>query len=97
MSEHTPFLTMFPGCADLRDCCGGLDTACVTDLQIDFAEKIITVSARFSAMPSMSDIALLTERLKRDYAILGAAIIPDYPRQKSATAPAGARRPRARC
>ena len=20
MSEHTPFLTMFPGCADLKDC-----------------------------------------------------------------------------
>ena len=88
MSEHTPFLTMFPGCADLRDCCGGLDKAQVTDLQIDYAEKILTISAFFPAMPSMADIALLTERIKRDYAILGAAIIPDYPRPKSATAPA---------
>ena len=88
MSEHTPFLTMFPGCADLGDCCGGLGKAFVTDLQIDYGERILTVSAFFPAMPSMTDIALLTERLRRDYGLSGAAIIPDYPRPKSATDPA---------
>lgn len=25
MSEHTPFLTMFPGCEDMSNACGGLD------------------------------------------------------------------------
>ena len=88
MSEHTPFLTMFSGCADLRDCCGGLDKAYVTDLQLDLAERTITLSAFFPAMPSMADIALLSERLRRDYELAGAAIIPDYPREKLATSPA---------
>ncbi|MBR0040105.1 MAG: PolC-type DNA polymerase III [Oscillospiraceae bacterium] len=88
MSEHTAFLTMFPGCADLRDCCGGLDRASVTDLQIDYTEKMLTISAFFPAMPSMADLALLTERIRRDYAILGAVIIPDYPREKLAASPA---------
>ena len=88
MSEHTAFLTMFRGCADLKDCCGGLDKAYVTDVQIDYAEGLLTVSAHFAAMPSMGDIALLSERLRRDYALTGAVIIPDYPRPKSATAPA---------
>ena len=94
MSEHTPFLTMFPGCAELCECCGGLEKAYVTDVQIDFGEKLLTVSAHFAAMPSMADIALLSERLRADYALSGAAILPDYPRPKTATAPAVSAAPR---
>ena len=32
MSEHTPFLEIFPGCADLAAFSGGLDKAYVTDV-----------------------------------------------------------------
>ena len=88
MSEHTPFLTVFPGCADLAELCGGLDKAYITDLQLDESERMLTVSAYFASMPSMTESAQLTARLKDDYALSGAAIIPDYPRARPATAPA---------
>ncbi len=88
MSGHTPFLTIFPGCEEFKDSCGGLDTAYVTDVQIDVEERTLTVCARFAAMPSLAETAQLTERLKRDYALAGAAILADYPRPKAATAPA---------
>ena len=35
MTEHTPFLTIFPGCAHLGAAAGGLDKAYVTDVQVD--------------------------------------------------------------
>ena len=38
MSEHTPFLEIFPGCADLAAFSGGLDKAYVTDVQVDASE-----------------------------------------------------------
>ena len=88
MSGHTPFLTMFPGCEDLAGLCGGLDKASVTDVQIDEEEQTITVSAFFAAMPSMAEISRLSEKLRRDYGLSGAALIPDWPRPKQATAPA---------
>ena len=37
MSEHTPFLTIFPGCQAISGCAGGLDKSYVTDVQIDQA------------------------------------------------------------
>ena len=38
MSEqHTPFLTIFPECAALSGCAGGLDKAYVTDVKIEAA------------------------------------------------------------
>ncbi len=85
MSDFTPFLTIFPGCADLRSMAGGLDKAFVTDVQIDLQERSMTVSARFAAMPSMVDITTLTERLKQDYALEGVGIEPDYPRTVKAS------------
>ncbi len=88
MSAHTPFLTMFPGCGELRELCGGLDAAYVTDVQLDLEERTLTVSAHFAAMPSLGETARLADCLKRDYALAGAAILADYPRPKSATAPA---------
>ena len=90
MPDYTPFLTIFPGCADLRSMAGGLDKAFVTDVQIDLQERSMTVSARFAAMPSMVDITTLTERLKQDYALEGVGIEPDYPRTvKASTAASG--------
>ena len=88
MPDYTPFLTIFPGCADLRSMAGGLDKAFVTDVQIDLQERSMTVSARFAAMPSMVDITTLTERLKQDYALEGVGIEPDYPRTVKASAAA---------
>ena len=88
MSEHTSFLTIFPGCDDLKDSCGGLGKAYVTDVQIDEEERTLSISAHFAAMPSMGDIAQLTERIRHDYVLSGVSIVPEYPRAKPATAPA---------
>ena len=85
MSDYTPFLTIFPGCTDLLSLAGGLDKAFVTDVQVDLRERSMTVSARFASMPSMVDITTLTERLKRDYALNGVGLVPDYPRTVKAS------------
>ena len=85
MSQHTPFLTVFPGCRDISGCAGGLDNACVTDVQIDMGEMMMTVCARFAAMPSPVDISAISERLKTDYGLSGVGLIPDYPRPKLAS------------
>ena len=82
MSEHTPFLTMFPGCEALSHCAGGLDKAYITEVQVSLAERTLMVSAWFSAMPSPVDISSISECLKKDYSLQGVSIIPDYPRQR---------------
>ena len=88
MSDHTPFLTVFPGCTDLMSLAGGLEKAFITDVQIDLRERSMNVSARFSAMPSMVDLGSLCERLKQDYALDGVSIVPDYPKSVKASAAA---------
>ena len=45
MSEHTPFLAVFPGCEDLGGFSGGLEKAYVTDVQINSAELTMSVCA----------------------------------------------------
>ena len=66
MAEHTPFLVIFPGCADLADSCGGLDRAYVTDVQVNVPERSLTISAHFPAMPSPVDLNQLRQRLLPD-------------------------------
>ncbi len=89
MPDYTPFLTIFPGCADLMSLAGGLQNAYVTDVQVNVHERSMTVSARFASMPSMVDITSLTERLKQDYALDGVGLIPDYPHVVKASTAAG--------
>lgn len=79
MSDHTPFLTIFPGCADLRDSCGGLDRAFVTDVRVSVPERSLTISARFPSMPSPVDLNALRRRLQDDYALSRVELNPDYP------------------
>ena len=88
MSEHTPFLTIFPGCDDQKGYCGGLDKAYVTEVRIDRAERTMSVCAWFASMPSPVELSALSERLREDYALSGVGLIPDYPKPKPATAPA---------
>ena len=92
MAEHTPFLLIFPGCADLADSCGGLDRAYVTDVLVNTAERHLTVSAWFPTMPSPVDLNQLRERLLQDYALSRVVLNPDYPAPVSASPepPAGA-------
>ena len=85
MPDYTPFLTIFPGCADLMSLAGGLEKASVTDVQVDLRRRSMTVSARFSAMPSMVDISAISQRLKRDYALDAVSLVPDYPRTPGGT------------
>ena len=82
MSEHTPFLEIFPGCADLAAFSGGLDKAYVTDVQVDASELTMTVAAWFAAMPSPAELQTLSERLKADYGLSGVGMAPDFPRPK---------------
>ena len=86
MSEHTSFLTMFPGCEDLTGMAGGLDKAYVTDVQVDPLERTMTVCAWFPAMPSPVDISALGERLKLEYGLSGVGLVPEYPQPKAASA-----------
>ena len=85
MAEHTPFLLIFPGCADLADSCGGLDRAYVTDVLVNTAERHLTVSAWFPTMPSPVDLNQLRERLLQDYALSRVVLNPDYPAPVSAS------------
>ena len=85
MSEHTPFLEIFPGCADLAAFSGGLDKAYVTDVQVDASELTMTVAAWFAAMPSPAELQTLSERLKADYGLSGVGMAPDFPRPKLAS------------
>ena len=85
MSEHTPFLEIFPGCEALASVAGGLEKAYVTDVQVDAAERTLSVAAWFAAMPSPVEIRRLSERLKQDYGLAGVGIAPDYPRPKRAS------------
>ena len=95
MSGNTPFLTIFPGCADLSAMAGGLDKAYVTDVQVNETERMLSVCAWFAAMPSPVEISSLSERLKAEYALNGVGLIPDYPRPKAASSAAAVSRPQA--
>ena len=96
MSEHTSFLTIFPGCADLRLGGGDLERAYVTDVQVDAAERTMTVSAWFPSMLSPVDVAILSDRLRGDYSLNGVGLIPDYPQAVRASSSAtGGRNTRA--
>ncbi len=88
MSEHSSFLTVFPGCEDQSSYCGGLDKAYITEVLVDAAEKTMTVSAWFPLMPSPTEISALCDRLKADYGLSGVGLVPDFPQQKKASAPA---------
>ena len=88
MSEHTSFLTIFPGCEDMKNAAGGLDKAYVTDVQVDTGEMTLTVCACFAAMPSLVEISSLSERIKTDYGLSGVGIVPDYPKPKLASSAA---------
>ncbi len=91
MSDHTPFLTIFPGCTDLIGLAGGLEKAYVTDVQVDLKERSMTVSARFAAMPSLVDVKAITGRLRSQYELDDVVLLPDYPRPAATgDAPAGA-------
>ena len=73
MSEqHTPFLTIFPGCGDLGASCGGLDKAYVTQVQVDMSARTMSVCAWFAAMPSPAEESILIDRLREDYGLTGA-------------------------
>ena len=88
MSEqHTPFLTIFPECAALSGCAGGLDKAYVTDVKIEAASRRMTVCAWFAAMPSLTEKAQLGELIRRVFALDDAVIEPSYPAPKAAPRP----------
>ncbi len=80
MSEITPFLNVFPGCADFP----ALQGAGLVSATVDTRENSLSVSIRFSQMPSPALISQLASRLKQDYGLSGVTVIPDYPQPVSA-------------
>ena len=85
MTDHTPFLTAFPGCESRRESCGGLENAYITDVQVDASELTATICAHFAAMPSPTELTGLSECIRADYALTGVGIVPDYPRPQAAS------------
>ncbi len=88
MSEHTPFLTIFPGCGHLAPAAGGLDKAHVTDVRVNMTELTLTAAARFAAMPSPVDLQQLADCIRQDYGLKAVHIEPDYPAVQAAPAEA---------
>ena len=80
MSELTPFLTVFPNCADLPV----LREASLQSATVDTKENSLSVSIRFPQMPSPALLTQLTARLKQDYGLDGVTVIPDYPEPQTA-------------
>jgi DNA polymerase-3 subunit alpha (Gram-positive type) len=89
--DHTPFLTAFPGCSDFSELCGGLKNAYITAVQVSEAERTISVSAWFPAMPSPVETSSLSERIRSDYDLRSVSLQPDFPKPvSSVTEAAGA-------
>ncbi len=86
MSDHTPFLTIFPGCENLSAAAGGLDKAYVTDVQVDVKQRSVSIAAWFASMPSPVDIQRISENIRLDYSLDTVAILPEYPRVKASAA-----------
>ena len=86
MSDHTPFLTIFPGCESLSAAAGGLDKAYVTDVQVDVRQRSVSIAAWFASMPSPVDIQRISENIRLDYSLDTVAILPEYPRVKASAA-----------
>ncbi len=79
MSDHTPFLTVFPGCADLLASVPGMDRAAVLEARVNPSESTLMVRVHFPSMPSPVALSQLTERLRLDYGLAHVDLIPDYP------------------
>ena len=86
MSDHTPFLTIFPGCENLSSAAGGLDKAYVTDVQVDVKQRSVSIAAWFASMPSPVDIQRISENIRLDYSLDTVVILPEYPRVKASAA-----------
>ena len=86
MSDHTPFLTIFPGCENLSAAAGGLDKAYVTDVQVDVKQRSVSIAAWFASMPSPVDIQRISENIRLDYNLDTVVILPEYPRVKASAA-----------
>ena len=87
MSEHTPFLEIFPGTESLRASCGGLEKAYVTDVAVSTAEGSMDIAAWFCRAPAPAEIANLENVLQKDYGLNRVSINADYPRLAEAKEP----------
>ena len=90
MTEHTPFLAVFPGCEGRKDSCGGLDRAYVTDVEVQPEAYSLTISAWFPAMPSPVEEEAICACLREDYGLESVQLLADYPARQAAPAVAGA-------
>ena len=87
MSEHTPFLEIFPGTESLRASCGGLEKAYVTDVAVSTAEGSMDIAAWFCRAPAPAETANLENVLQKDYGLNRVSINADYPKLAEAKEP----------
>ena len=87
MSEHTPFLEIFPGTECLRASCGGLEKAYVTDVAVSTAEGSMDIAAWFCRAPAPAETANLENVLQKDYGLNRVSINADYPKLAEAKEP----------
>jgi len=80
MAEKTAFLEVFPCCREMDTFCGGLKDAYLTGVIIDRETLSMKAEAFFARMPAPRELGMLQERLKEEYGLQTAEIVPDYPR-----------------
>ncbi len=79
MAQTYGFLEVFPCCGSLRELCGGLEQAQLNSVIVDRDSLQIQVSARFCRMPAPAELRMLEERLRAEYGLERAELLPEYP------------------
>ena len=71
MSEETktPFLDMFPFCAELGDLCGGLKSAAVVSATVSRERLTMTIEAQFARAPAPAEKHTLEGRIAAHYGL----------------------------
>ena len=82
--EKIPFLEMFPGCEALAESFGDLRLTEVGAVTVSRESMVMTVRARFPAMPAPAELSALEWKLAEEYGLRAAHIEADWPKEEKA-------------
>ena len=82
MNEFTSFLTMFPGCEDLKGYCGGLDKAYVKNCNINIDEMSMELTVFFPTRPAPAEESSIAGSLARQYGLKCVSVNSEFPVEK---------------
>ena len=77
---------MFPFCEYRKDSAGGLDRAQVISATVDSEQRIMRMKVRFAAIPSMSDVSILSDTIRDYFTLKECYIDAEYPSVKGTAA-----------